>query len=110
MKGSMAKITYIEFNGKEHVINVKSGLSVMQGAVKNNVPGIVAECGGDCACGTCHVYVDQAWYDKTGPDSELEKSMLDCVNHVKPNSRLSCQIHVTDVLDGLIVRTPESQY
>ena len=106
----MAKITYVEFNGKEHVINVKNGLSVMQGAVKNGVPGIVAECGGDCACGTCHVYVDEAWRDKTGPTSDLEKSMLDCVNHLEPNSRLSCQIPVTDALDGLIVRTPESQY
>ena len=106
----MAKITYIEFNGKEHVIDVKTGLSVMEGAVKNNVPGIDADCGGACACATCHVYVDEAWVDKTGSQSAMEESMLDFAENVEPNSRLSCQIKVSEALDGLIVRMPESQH
>ena len=106
----MAKITYIEFNGKEHVIDVKTGLSVMEGAVKNNIPGIDADCGGACACATCHVYVDDAWKDKTGSQSAMEESMLDFAENVEPNSRLSCQIKVTDELDGLVVRMPQSQH
>ena len=106
----MAKITYIEHNGAEHVIEVKNGLSVMEGAVKNNIPGIDADCGGACACATCHVYVDEAWRDKTGTSSAMEESMLDFAENVEPNSRLSCQIKVTDALDGLVVRMPESQH
>ncbi len=106
----MAKITYIEHNGKEHVIDVKNGLSVMEGAVKNNIPGIDADCGGACACATCHVYVDDAWRDKTGTASAMEESMLDFAENVEPNSRLSCQIKVSDALEGLIVRMPESQH
>ena len=105
----MAKITYIEFNGAEHVVDVKAGLSVMEGAVKNNIPGIDADCGGACACATCHVYVDQAWLDKTGSQSAMEESMLDFAENVESNSRLSCQIKVSDDLDGLVVRTPEKQ-
>jgi ferredoxin, 2Fe-2S len=106
----MAKITYIEFNGTEHVVDVKNGLSVMEGAVKNNIPGIDADCGGACACATCHVYVDQAWLDKTGSQSAMEESMLDFAENVEPNSRLSCQIKVSDELDGLVVRMPQSQH
>jgi 2Fe-2S ferredoxin len=106
----MAKITYIEFNGKEHVVDVKAGLSVMEGAVKNNIPGIDADCGGACACATCHVYVDQALVDKTGSQSAMEESMLDFAENVEPNSRLSCQIKVSDALDGLVVRMPQSQH
>jgi ferredoxin, 2Fe-2S len=106
----MAKITYIEHDGTEHVIDVKPGLSVMEGAVKNNIPGIDADCGGACACATCHVYVDEAWRDKTGSMSAMEESMLDFAEQVEPNSRLSCQIKVTDALDGLTVRMPESQH
>jgi len=106
----MAKITYIEFNGAEHVVDVKPGLSVMEGAVKNNIPGIDADCGGACACATCHVYVDAAWKDKTGSQSAMEESMLDFAENVEPNSRLSCQIKVTDALDGLVVRMPQSQH
>ena len=106
----MAKITYIEFNGAEHVVDVKAGLTVMEGAVKNNVPGIDADCGGACACATCHVYVDEAWREKTGQASTMEESMLDFAQNVEPNSRLSCQIKVTDALDGLIVRMPEEQH
>ena len=106
----MAKITYIEFTGEEHTIDVKPGQSVMEGAVKNNIPGIDADCGGACACATCHVYVDDAWSEKTGQQSAMEESMLDFAEAVKPNSRLSCQIKVTEALDGLIVRMPENQH
>jgi 2Fe-2S ferredoxin len=105
----MAKITYIENNGAEHVVDVKTGLTVMEGAVKNNIPGIDADCGGACACATCHVYVDEAWIDKTGSPSAMEESMLDFAEGVQDNSRLSCQIKVTDALDGLVVRLPVSQ-
>jgi 2Fe-2S ferredoxin len=106
----MAKITYIEFNGTEHTIDVRNTFTVMEGAVKNNIPAIDADCGGACACATCHVYVDPAWTDKTGKASAMEESMLDFAENVQENSRLSCQIKVTDELDGLIVRMPESQH
>ncbi|HEY8573289.1 2Fe-2S iron-sulfur cluster-binding protein [Phenylobacterium sp.] len=106
----MAKITYIEFDGTEHQVEVKPGLSVMEGAVKNNIPGIDADCGGACACATCHVYVDAAWQAKTGTKSAMEESMLDFAENVEDNSRLSCQIKVSDDLDGLVVRMPESQH
>jgi 2Fe-2S ferredoxin len=106
----MAKIKYIEFNGKEHVVDVKTGMSVMEGAVKNLIPGIDADCGGACACATCHVYVDQAWSGKIEPMQEMEKTMLDFAESVEPNSRLSCQIKVTDALDGMTVRMPKSQH
>jgi ferredoxin, 2Fe-2S len=106
----MTKITYIEFNGTEHIVDVKPGLTVMEGAVKNNVPGIEAECGGACACATCHVYVDPAWVEKTGERNALEQSMLDCAGNVESNSRLACQIEVTEELDGLVVRMPQTQF
>lgn len=106
----MAKITYVEHNGTEHAIDVKNGLSVMEGAVKNNIPGIDADCGGACACATCHVYVDEAWLSKTGDRSAMEESMLDFAEGVEPNSRLACQIKVSDDLDGLRVTMPESQH
>jgi 2Fe-2S ferredoxin len=106
----MTKITYIEFDGTEHTVEVRNGLTVMEGAIKNNVPGIDADCGGACACATCHVYVDEAWREKTGTASAMEESMLDFAQNVEPNSRLSCQIKVTDQLDGLVVRMPEEQH
>jgi 2Fe-2S ferredoxin len=106
----MARITYIEFDGTEHPVEVRNGLSVMEGAVKNNVPGIDADCGGACACATCHVYVDEAWVAKTGAASAMEESMLDFAQNVAPNSRLSCQIKVTEALNGLIVRMPQDQH
>jgi len=106
----MAKITYIAHDGSSRTLEVKTGLTVMEGAVKNNVPGIDADCGGACACATCHVYVDEAWVEKVGTASAMEESMLDFAEGVKPNSRLSCQIKVTDALDGLVVTTPESQH
>jgi 2Fe-2S ferredoxin len=106
----MPKITYIEFNGAAHAVEVKAGLSVMEGAVRNNVPGIDADCGGACACATCHVFVDPAWTGKAGMRSEIEESMLEFAEGVRPESRLSCQIRVSDALDGLVVRLPESQH
>ena len=106
----MPKITYIEHDGTEHVVDVKTGLSVMEGAVRNNIPGIDADCGGACACATCHVHVDAAWIEKTGQASVMEESMLDFAEGVEANSRLSCQIKVTDALEGLVVTMPESQH
>ncbi|HEX4890102.1 MAG TPA: 2Fe-2S iron-sulfur cluster-binding protein [Alphaproteobacteria bacterium] len=106
----MPKITYIEFNGTEHVVDVDEGLSVMEGAVTNLVPGIDGDCGGACACATCHVYVDPAWVSKVGTKEQMEQSMLDFASEVKENSRLCCQIKVSKALDGLVVRLPEHQY
>jgi 2Fe-2S ferredoxin len=105
----MAKITYIEFSGTPHVVDVAPGLSVMEGAIDNNIPGIEAECGGACSCATCHVYVDPAWLPHTGVAESIEKDMLECALDVAGNSRLSCQIEVSDRLDGLVVRLPELQ-
>lgn len=106
----MAKIIYIEHNGTQHEVEVKNGLSVMEGAVKNNIPGIDGDCGGACACATCHVYVDDSWRDKVAPAEDLEKSMLEFAENVEESSRLSCQITVSDAVNGLIVRMPESQH
>jgi 2Fe-2S ferredoxin len=106
----MAKIIYIDHQGAERSVDVKPGLSIMEGAVKNNIPGIDADCGGACACATCHVYVDEAWTGKVGTPSAMEESMLDFAEGVLPNSRLSCQIKVTEALDGLKVTTPETQH
>jgi len=106
----MAKITFINHDGTERTLEAKSGMSVMEVAVNNSVPGIDADCGGACACATCHVYVDEAFLAKAGEQQEMEKSMLDFAENVKPNSRLSCQIKVTDALDGLRITTPESQH
>ena len=108
----MPKITYIEYGGREHRVDVPLGKSVMRGAVDNNIPGIDAECGGECACATCHVYVDDAWLATTGtpvPGSQ-EASMLSFAALARPNSRLSCQIPVSEALDGLVVRMPEGQH
>ena len=105
----MPKITYIEHSGKEHAVEVPEGWSVMEGAVKNMIPGIDADCGGACACATCHVYVDEAWREKVGAPTPMEEDMLDFGFDVRPNSRLSCQIKVSDALDGLVVATPERQ-
>jgi ferredoxin, 2Fe-2S len=105
----MPKVTYIEFNGTEHPIDVPVGLSVMQGAVNNNVPGIDADCGGECACGTCHVYIAPEWIARTGTPDAQETSMLSFAATLADNSRLSCQIKMTPGLDGLVLRMPESQ-
>lgn len=105
----MARITFIAHDGSEQLVDARPGISVMEAATHNAVPGILGECGGACACATCHVYVDEAWRDKTGTPDASEASMLEFANDVQPGSRLSCQIHVSAELDGLIIRTPESQ-
>ena len=105
----MAKITYIEHDGKTHTIEVANGLSVMEGAVQNNIPGIDADCGGSMACATCHVYVEEKWLDKLPKPEEGEIDMIDMAFEPKKNSRLSCQLIVTDELNGLVVTTPEKQ-
>ena len=105
----MPKITYIEHNEKSHTVDVPNGLSVMEGAVQNNVPGIDADCGGSCACATCHVYVDEKWFDKLPQKDNAEEDMLDVAFEPKKYSRLSCQIVVSDELDGLVVKMPSKQ-
>lgn len=108
----MAKVTYIEHDGTRHRVEVPLGRSVMRGAVDNDVPGIDADCGGACACATCHVYVDPAWLDRTGLPvaGSQEATMLSFAAVAQPNSRLSCQITMTEALDGLVVRMPEGQH
>ncbi len=106
----MPKIKFIEENGKEHVVEVPAGWSVMEGAVKNLIPGIDADCGGACACATCHVYVDPAWNAKMPPMGDMEETMLDFAQDREATSRLSCQLKVTEAMDGLVVRMPKSQH
>ena len=105
----MAKITYIENNGKSHSVEVAEGLTVMEGAVQNNIPGIDADCGGGMACATCHVYVKDEWFDKINKKSEGEDDMIDQAYEPKKSSRLSCQIQVSPEIDGLEVHLPEKQ-
>lgn len=106
----MAKITYIEHNGTEHIVEVATGLTVMEGARDNNIPGIEADCGGACACSTCHVYVHPDWAGKVPAKEAMEEDMLDFAFQPDPaRSRLTCQIKVTDALDGLVVQMPEKQ-
>jgi 2Fe-2S ferredoxin len=109
-KAGMAKITYVEFGGKEHVVDVPNGLTVMEGARDNGIPGIEADCGGACACSTCHVYVDPAWVDRLPAKDAMEEDMLDFAYEPDPErSRLTCQLKVSDALDGLRVFMPEKQ-
>ena len=105
----MPKIIYHAFDGTRFDVDAASGSTVMENAVRNDVPGIEAECGGACACATCHVYVDEAWMPKVGGPEAMEEDMLDFAHEPKANSRLSCQIKVTDELDGLEVRVPSEQ-
>jgi len=106
----MPKITYVEANGTEHVVDLPVGISLMQGALNNLVPGIEGDCGGLCACATCHVYVPSEWAARCGEPDELETNILDFAFDVRPESRLACQIQVSDALDGLVVELPERQY
>lgn len=106
----MVKIIYKDHEGTAREVDAKVGESVMEAAVRNNIPGIDADCGGACACATCHVYVDPAFLAKTGEQEAMEQSMLDFADGVQENSRLSCQISVSDDLEGLTVTTPESQH
>ena len=105
----MAKIKYIEHNGKEHEVDVANGLSVMEGAVQNDISGIDADCGGGMACATCHVYVKEDWLNKLTKKEDGEEDMLDMAFEPKKNSRLSCQLIVSNELDGLIVSIPSKQ-
>ncbi|SPF81066.1 2Fe-2S iron-sulfur cluster-binding protein [Pseudoprimorskyibacter insulae] len=106
----MAKITYIEHNGTKHDVEVRNGLTVMEGARDNNIPGIEADCGGACACSTCHVYVDPAWVEKLPAKDDMEEDMLDFAYQPDPaRSRLTCQLKVSDAIDGLVVHMPEKQ-
>ena len=105
----MPKVTYKDFNGNSKTINVESGLSVMEGAIQNDIPGIDADCGGSMACATCHVYVEEKWLNKLPKAEDAENDMIDMAYNPKKNSRLSCQIILSDELDGLEVTTPEKQ-
>ena len=105
----MPKITYIEHNGKSHEIEISNGLSLMEGAVQNNISGIDADCGGSCACATCHVYVDEKWFNKLSNKESAEEDMLDMAFEPSKFSRLTCQITATDDLDGLVVKMPSKQ-
>jgi len=103
------KVTYIEFNGTERTVDVTAGRTIMEGASRNMVPGIEAECGGSLQCSTCHIYVDPKWIEKIGFATGMEKDMLELAGDVRPNSRLACQIKLTEELNGIIVHTPEKQ-
>ncbi len=105
----MTKITFIDASGQSRTVDAEDGSTVMEAALKNSIPGIEAECGGACACATCHVYVDDAWVEKLGKAEQMEEDMLDFAFDVRPNSRLSCQIKVRAEIDGLTVSTPEKQ-
>ena len=105
----MSKVTYIESDGKSHTIDVQNGLTVMEGAIQNNIPGIDADCGGSMACATCHVYVKEEWLDKLPVKEDGEEDMLDMAFEPKNNSRLSCQLIVSDELEGLEVNIPSKQ-
>jgi ferredoxin, 2Fe-2S len=106
----MPQITFIQPDGTEQVVDGQTGMTVMETAKKHMIEGIEAECGGACACATCHVYVDEAWLEKVGGPNEMEEDMLDFAFDVRPASRLSCQIKVTNDLNGLVVRVPEKQF
>jgi ferredoxin, 2Fe-2S len=106
----MAKVTYVQPDGTRQTLELADGLSVMEGAIRNNVRGIDADCGGACACATCHVYVDEAWADKLPPKEDIESTMLDFAIDPQPTSRLSCQLKVSAAIDGLIVRIPKTQH
>jgi 2Fe-2S ferredoxin len=109
IRNSMPKLTIVAFDGTRHDLEASSGSTVMENAIRNSIPGIVAECGGACACATCHVYVDDSFVDKAGKPDPMEEDMLDFAYDVRPTSRLSCQIRMSDALDGLIVHVPEKQ-
>jgi 2Fe-2S ferredoxin len=106
----MVRVTYIEASGAEHIVDLEPGLSLMEGAVRNNLPGILADCGGACACGTCRVYIEAAWQEKIGPPSDMEEVMLDLYDDPTAGKRLACQIRIREALDGLVVRMPERQF
>ena len=105
----MVEINFIDHKSERHQVQATVGMTVMEAAVQNRVPGIDAECGGACACATCHVYIEPDWQEAVGPAERMEEDMLDFAFDVRPNSRLSCQIKVTEALNGLVLHTPERQ-
>ena len=105
----MPKVVYITGDGERHEVEVENGYSVMEGAINNNIDGIVAECGGACACATCHAYIDEAWFGKLAEMDDMEDSMLDAAYERKDNSRLTCQIEISDELDGLVVHVADNE-
>ncbi len=106
----MPRITYVDFQGKQTIVEAKTGQTLMEAATQNDVDGIDADCGGACACATCHVYIDSNWTSQLGQADDLEQEMLEVAENVEQNSRLACQIELSDALDGLVVTTPESQF
>jgi ferredoxin, 2Fe-2S len=106
----MPKVTFLGFTGVVHSVEVPSGTTLMRAATDNRVPGIDGDCGGNCACATCHVYVDPEWSQRVGARNGAEEEMLNCVDELRDNSRLACQITLTDALDGLVVGLPEAQH
>ncbi len=106
----MPKITYVEADGRVHVVEVPAGATLMAGAVRHDVPGILADCGGSCACGTCRVYLDESWFHKLGGPSDIESATMDGYDDPMPGKRLSCQIVVQPDFDGMVVHLPESQF
>jgi ferredoxin, 2Fe-2S len=106
----MAKITFVQPDGSQQTVSAAAGVTVMEAAKVNRISGIEAECGGACACATCHIYIQEAWVDKVGKPASMEEDMLDFAFDVRPESRLSCQIKVTEALDGLVVSVPGKQF
>ena len=106
----MPRITFVDVDGEARTVDAEIGATVMETAIANDIPGILASCGGACACATCHVYVDDAWWEMLSQRTDEEEDMLDTAHDVRPTSRLSCQIKVVEALDGLRVQTPEKQY
>lgn len=106
----MPKVTFIAFNGTRHEVDAVAGLSLMRAAIDNGVPGIDGDCGGQCACATCHVFIDPAWVERTGRRTQQEDDMLNFAAELRDTSRLACQVPVTDALDGLVVSMPEGQH
>ncbi len=106
----MPTVTFVDADGTRHEVEANSGVSLMQVAIDNGIEGIVAECGGACSCATCHCYVEEEWQARTGEPDDMEKAMLECVLDPMPNSRLSCQITLSEDLDGLVVSLPEAQF
>lgn len=105
----MVNVKIVTADGSSFAIEAANGTTLMENAVRNSVPGIVAECGGACACATCHVYIEEGWVDRVGPANDIERDMLDFASDVRENSRLSCQIKLSEALDGLMVNVPETQ-
>jgi 2Fe-2S ferredoxin len=104
----MPRITYVDVDGTRYDCEVASGLSLMEGAINNGVPGILAICGGSCACSTCHAYIDEAWAERVGGPNDIEDATLDLANDRRPTSRLTCQVQITDALDGLVVQVAKN--